>query len=249
MRASLFEIWKLTQRTLEGAGVPDGHDREGAFAVQWLTEHGFPGFAMFDESAPKLAGLWKLSISGNTELEASGAPLVSFGADAMDYCAAIAESSENGEASIVVRNTRGPGFLIPYAARRCLNAGACRIEWTDGKGHEFSVIVAGPETVWIDCVSDNATDPEQALCDVTGTVDVTITFDRDGADLRAEDDAPEGKLLSPATLKERHMQCLANGIEVDQALWDRMQKTARVVLVPATELSREMGAGGGDAND
>ncbi|NQV45856.1 MAG: hypothetical protein HQ501_13175 [Rhodospirillales bacterium] len=249
MRASLFEVWKLTQRTLEGADVPDGHDREGAFAVQWLSERGFPGVDMFAETKPEMAENWSLTIAGDVELQASGNPLVSFGADVIDFCVAAAETSESGIATVVVRGACGPVFLFPFAARRCLNAGACQLHWTLAKGSEFTAVVAGPETVWIDSPSASSGRAGRDLCDVSTPVNVTITFDREGAALRAGEDAPDGGVMSPDMLKTHRAACLANGVEIAQPLWDRMATAARAVLVPASKQSRELGAGGGNAND
>lgn len=239
MQASQFEIWKLTQRTLEGAGVPDGHDREGAFAVQWLCGHGFPGFEMFGKLDTENAGAWRLALDDEMTLNASGRPVVSLGADIMDYCSAVAV--REGMFEITVRAMRGPAFLMAFAARRCLNTGVCRLQWSARDGVGYEVTVAGPETIWIDG------GPE--LCDVSTTTDVTIMFDCDGAALRAGEGAPVGYLLNPEKLKARREKCLAEGIPVGSDLWDRMQAAARSVLVPATEQSRELGAGGGDAND
>lgn len=241
MRASLFEVWKLTQRTLEGAKVPDGHDREGAFAIQWLSERGFGGFDMFGDAAPEQAGSWRLSIGDDGSLDAGGSPVMSLGADIIDFCAAQAMNSPDGVAEVTVRGVRGPAFLLPFAARRCLNTGACRLRWTGGDGVGYEVTIAGVETVWID--------GGPALCDTQDPVDVVIAFDAQGAALRAGDNAPVGHLLNPEKLKARRDACLSEGIEIADDLWDRMQSAAKVVLVPATEQSREQGAGGGDAND
>jgi len=244
MRASLFEVWKLTQRTLEAAGVPDGHDREGAFAVQWLCGHGFPGFEMFGEAKPETASIWSLAKKSETELQASGNPLVSSGVDVIDFCAAAAATAERGTASIVVRAARGAIFLLPFAARRCLNRGSCHLHWsTDGV--EFDAVVAGAETIWV----DTSTAGGMELCQMSTPTDISVTFDNDGAALRAKENAPVGNLLNPDVLKVRRETCLAEGIEIAPQLWDRVATAARAVLVPATKHSRELGAGGGDAND
>jgi hypothetical protein len=244
MRASLFEVWKLTQRTLEAAGVPDGHDSEGAFAIQWLCGHGFPGFEMFGEAKPETSSIWGLAKKTEAELQASGSPLVSSGVDVIDFCAAAAATAEQGTASIVVRAGRGAMFLLPFAARRCLNRGRCHLHWsTDGV--KFYAVVAGVETIWIDASAVGG----NGLCHVTTPTDISVTFDNDGAALRAAENAPVGNLLNPDLLKERRETCLAEGIEIAPQLWDRMATCALAVLVPATKHSRELGAGGGDAND
>lgn len=244
MRASLFEVWKLSQRTLEAAGVPDGHDREGAFAVQWLCERGFPGFHMFGEAKPEIASIWSLSIEGKSELQATGSPLVSSGVDVIDFCAAAAMAAKQGTASVVVRAARGGLFLIPFAARRCANGGTCRLQWSVD-GTEIDAVVGGAEAIWVDTPATE----EQGLCDLSALVDITVTFDTDGAALRAGDGVPVGALLNPEKLRARRTRCLDQGVEIEVSLWDRMVTAARTVLVPTTQQSRELGAGGGDAND
>jgi len=249
MRASLFEIWKLTQRTLEAAGVPDGYDREGAYAVQWLCEHGFPGFELFGAVTPEISTAWHLSISGDAELQASATPLVATGVDVIDFCAAAATEAQ-GAISIVVRAALGPIFLLPFAVRRCLNSGACRINWSLGEGHAIQIAVGGAGSVWIDAISSQAEKVGgDELFNVDTPFDVTVTFDYDGAALRAEEDAPPGELLSPNTLKARRAATLAHGVDVTPELWSRMADAARAVLVPTTALSHNSGAGGGNAND
>ncbi len=90
---------------------------------------------------------------------------------------------------------------------------------------------------------------EHGLYQVNTPVDITFTFDCFGASLCAVDVVPAGALLNPAILKARRENCLSQGVEIAPQLWDRMAAAARAVLVPATKQSRELGAGGGDAND
>ena len=54
--------------------------------------------------------------------------------------------------------------------------------------------------------------------------------------------------LDPAELARRYEISLAQGIEVDDALWRRIDAVAARVQVPASTESRLKGAGGGDAN-
>jgi len=54
--------------------------------------------------------------------------------------------------------------------------------------------------------------------------------------------------LDSGELARRYENSLAQGIEVDDALWRRIDAVAARVQVPASTESRLKGAGGGDAN-
>ena len=119
MHVSLFEVWKITQRCLEAAGVPAGHDREGAFATMWLAEHGFPGIVMVSAADLRAGSDWSLSLSrtgGATQLDAAGLPLVSLGVDAIDL--AVSDAAE-----LTIAKACAPLYLIPFAARRTHQSG------------------------------------------------------------------------------------------------------------------------------
>ncbi len=249
MHASLFEIWKLTQRVREGAGAPDGHDREAAFATTWLCERGFPAFDMLGKLKPETASWWIKPDDAATPfvLNAHKNPLVSLGVDVIDLAEALAERANaqgRDEGSVLVLNARAVLFALPFAARRAANAGVFRLRWVcDGTAYQATV--AGAEKVWIDGPDDSAA----GLLDVGQVCDLEVTYDVDGAALRAGDGVPPGNLMDPQRLAERRMQTLACGVEVDDALWAHMNAAARKVLVPESEQSRALGAGGGDAND
>jgi hypothetical protein len=81
---------------------------------------------------------------------------------------------------------------------------------------------------------------EAALLDAT-PADVEI---RTGA--ATASDLPV--FLDPAELARRYERALAQGIEVEEEIWRRIDAVAARVQVPASTESRLKGAGGGDAN-
>ena len=54
--------------------------------------------------------------------------------------------------------------------------------------------------------------------------------------------------LTADSLRQRLDDSLNAGVAVDPALWQRIDRVAARVQVPASSVSRERGAGGGDAN-
>ncbi|MBT3556128.1 MAG: DUF3726 domain-containing protein [Rhodospirillales bacterium] len=236
MHVSLFEVWKITQRCLEAAGVPAGHDREGAFATMWLAEHGFPGIVMVSTVDLSTGADWSLSLSRTesaTQLDAAGLPLVSLGVDAIDLAVADAVSNV---VELTVVNACAPLYLIPFAARRTHQSGTFTLRW-EIAGDAICATVSG-EQVWID--GGNL----DTLNDVTTRCDAKVIYDPQG-----NSGAPVGQLLTAQQIDTRRQDCLAHGTEVDKAQWAELVQMSRAVLVPDSAESREHGAGGGDAND
>ena len=228
------------QRCLEASCVPKGYDHEGAFSTRWLASYGFTVFNILDEITISNTSDWRIELLKTGVLCGYGSPMITLGADVIDYCASL-ESSKNESIKIVIKDIRGPIFLIPFAARRSLNAESYVLEWNDPLGEVIKVIINDPKEIYISDINN--------LCDIEYSVDVTIRIS-DKAYLF--DDSTKINVnyaLNPKILAGTHEKCLSNGISVKRALWEKLNALANLVLVPNTEKSRSLGAGGGDAND
>lgn len=241
MHVSQFEVWKIAQRCLEAAGVPAGHDREGAFATMWLSGHEFPGMDMLSKADLRDGASWSLTLTRTDEglhLDAAGRPLVSLAVDVVDMAVAeAARINDDASVTLTISNACCPLYLIPFAVRRTQQSGTYIFTWQTAND-KVTVTVAG-DRVWID-----GNQPD-SLNDVTTVCDIVLTYRAN----RDPSSTPEGCLLTPEQLANRHDKRLSTGVEVVEDDWKRMVQMSRDVLVPDSAESRARGAGGGNAND
>ncbi len=246
MQVSQFEIYRLVQRALEGLGAGCGVDRDAARAVAWLEARGLPGLARLDAD---LAGLdrgirppaLESGAGSDIMIDAGGGSAIAFAGAAMDLVIAQAAAGA-GMARLRLRRCRSPLFLIP-AAVECRLGFPLALSWQGPLGAVVARVDGGGRlTLFLE--------PDQGL--VLALLDPAV---RD-IDLQA---APAVKLAAPPPsgldtvldsrgLARRLAHSLDHGIEVDPALWRRIDEVAARVQVPASEESRLRGAGGGDAN-
>jgi len=222
MRVSQFEIYRLVQRALEGSGAPYGVDRDGAQAVAWLESRGLTGLRLLQEDLPFLEGRFRgLGLTrnaGGIEIDAAGISAIAYGSAVMDL-------ARDGTC-VRLHRCRSPLFLLPASVAAGV---ALQLRW-----REILCAAHGDAgaSLWVGERAD-------ALLDPTPTE----------VEIRGESAAmSERPFLDRAELARRYEISLAQGIEVDDALWRRIDAVAARVQVPASTESRLKGAGGGDAN-
>ena|SRR5450432_3070988 len=230
MRVSQFEIYRLIQRAMEALGAGYGVDRDAARCVAWLQARGLPGLAAFDSELPRLeAGLPAARIQSRGEgelvIEAGGSALASAGA-VLDLAVTAGR--------LRLQGCTTPLFLIPGAAEAAKNY-PLSLAWRIAAGEVLLAFGDGP-TLFL----APGTDIRSALL-AEPRGDVVIG--------RAAAVPPQAApALTAETLVARLDESLNKGITVDLELWRRLDAVAARVQVPASETSREKGAGGGDAN-
>ena len=239
MRASQFEIYRLVQRTMEALGAGFGVDRDAARVIAWLGARQLPGLAAFARDLPALEhglpspALTKQS-AGTILIDGGEGSAIAFAGAAMDLLAA--EAKANNSARLVCRCS-SPLFLIP-AALEIARGRFVAIAWPSAVG-SVSALIAGDGGVSL-CAKGA---PEGALlAPAAGETVVEIAA--------IPMPAPAGLtlVLDTRALDERYVRSLNEGVEVPDALWQRLNAVAARVQVPASSASRERGAGGGDAN-
>ena len=221
MRVSQFEIYRLVQRALEGSGAPYGIDRDGAQAVAWLESRGLPALHLLQEDLPLLdARFTGLTLTRN----AGGIEIDAAGVSAIAYAGAVIDLARDGTI-LRLQRCRSPLFLLPAAVA----AGVpLQLRWRD------IFFAADADSGAIIRVGHG-----QALLDSAATE----------VDIRPGSAVPAPRaFLDSAEFQRRYETSLAQGVEVDDALWRSIDAVAARVQVPASTESRLKGAGGGDAN-
>ena len=146
------------------------------------------------------------------------------GISAIAYGSAVIDLARDGT-TLRLHRCRSPLFLLPAAVAAGM---PLQIRWRE------ILCAANADADAILWVGDG-----EALLDSAATE----------VEIRPDTAAPAARpFLDPAELARRYEISLAQGIEVDDALWRRIDAVAARVQVPASTESRLKGAGGGDAN-
>ena len=249
MIVSWNELQRTCQKAFRGLGVPAGADDEGSFAVLWLQARGLDALTPLDAalSALERAAPRPLRLEareGEVDvLDAGGQPAVSVASDALDFAVARAVESAT-RAEILLTGIEG-AILVAGALAQRPGSGRCsRVEWREGTGRcRLDIASAGA------CRLSLASSDPGRLRSGPGRGSVRIVIDGpDGGQwmecgLGWRIDADETELDRRAT------QSAARGIDIPDALRTRLLVFAKRTLVPATHVSRERGAGGGEYND
>ena len=249
MIVSWNELQRTCQKAFRGLGVPAGADDDSAFAVLWLQSRGFDALTPLDAalSALECASPRPLRLArreGEVDrLDAGGQPAVSIASDALDF--AVARAVEGGtRAEVLLVRVKGGSFVAGALARRPMSGCSARVEWWDGET-QLGLDVASDGTCRL-----SAAPPDRAGADGgLGRETVRILVDGPGRARWMEWNSPQCVTADDAELERRTMHSVTHGIDVPDGSWTRLLAFAKQTLVPATNASRERGAGGGEYND
>lgn len=239
MQVSQFEIHRLIQRAMEALGAGYGVDRDAARCIAWLEARGLPGLAAFERDLASLeTGLPKPRIEHRSEGEiaiAIGGSAIASASALLDL--AVANTRRSGRALLRLSGCTAPLYLIPAAIEAGLDS-ALSLAWPTALGGVGAIIGGGNVTLYL---KPAAKIDAALLAAPTGDVVLVVR--------EVEPLSPDLEVaLTPEDLALRFDESLSQGVDVDRALWRRLDKVAARVQVPASVVSRERGAGGGDAN-
>lgn len=257
MIVSWNELQRTCQKAFRGLGVPAGVDDDSAFAVLWLQARDLDALTPLDaalsalERTPPHSLVTRRYAGRDDVLDAGGQPAVSVASDALDF--AVARAVERAaRAEVLLTGVEGGIFVAGALAQYPVPGHRGRVEWCDG-GTRRSLDVVSNRACSLGSTSVDSTERNGELA----RNEVRIVIDGLDRDEREDDRVDERIERSPAwridtdnvELERRAMHSVAHGIEVPGALWMRLLAFAKRTLVPATNASRERGAGGGNYND
>lgn len=214
MIVTLAELDSLGKRAMAGRGAPPGIDEDAAFATVWLESRGLPGLGALVAQLDKFPIQVKAPEIKGTKLDALGQSAVLLAGAIIDQTV-IAGS----EAQLMVTNLVDPVFLLPLADKRHRSGWSFEIAWPGAEAR-------------ID------TDGTVALVgDLSGMNDVPVHVSI------SCQQRPLDAMSAPSDLDQHRREILATGLDIDDALRQRLSAHAATSLVPATEESRRRGAG------
>jgi len=252
-RARVIVSWNEFQRTCQkafrGLEVPAGADEESSFAVLWLQVRGLDALTpleatlcALDHSPPQPLGVVG-GADGSHVLHAGGQPSVSVASDAIDFAMAHAVETA-ARADVLLTGVESAIFVAGTLAQRP-GCGRCsRVEWRDGRVRRRLDMAPDGESRLSTAPPDDS-----RLGGGLGQKTVRITVGEPGGRRWPRHNRSWRTDADEAELERRAMHSVTHGIDVPGALWTRLLVFAKSTLVPATQASRERGAGGGKYDD
>lgn len=249
MIVSWNELQRTCQKAFRGLGIPAGVDDESSFAVLWLQARGLDALtplgaalASLEHAPPRPLEPGRRD-SDMVVLDAGGQPAISVASSALDFAVARAVECET-RTEILLAAADGGAFVAGALPQRPIPGRRVRVQWWEGDTR---------------CGLDVAANGACRLCTASAQGpqcnrevrrdSVLIVIDEPGEGQWIAQDASWRIVADDTELERRAMDSVTRGIEVPGTLWTRLLTFAKRTLVPATNASRETGAGGGEYDD
>ena len=213
-------------------------DIDIAESALWLLRRGFPvlerltlELEQIDRTTISQAGDWDAN-----HIDVTGKPGVFVTRGAVDLLVAMTPA-QSGEGRLTVSGLTSPLFLLPAA---------CRYEV--GRWHfQFHLHSRAGAVFRLDSTAGVTTVIGPEGCDLTELTLVDVFEVVATCQSSPFDDSPpqpgHRAFINQEIFEERQTRSIADGVVVEPDLWERLQRLASAVLVPATKESRSRGAG------
>lgn len=225
---SLNEVELSARKAAVGAGLPQGIAYETGRAAAWLAVAGLPALTVCADALEAArdgnTGPGRISdIEGNWLIEP---------ADARPLCpcragVAAADLLNAGAHSVTLRAVQWPTLVIALLAA-LIDPGSATIQlgWENGDNAPPLALAGGVATVASD---------ETLASGLTSTTDLTIKA-------QATTSQSPGNVYGDTAARQR---VVTEGVSPDPAAAERIARLIANTLVPASDLSRDRGAGAG----
>jgi hypothetical protein len=243
MRRALNEIYSMCQKAAEGAGAPAGLDSDAAHGVVWLLGHGLTALGGLLDTLEQIPqqphrcrfDTW-LPASADT-LDADGKAGALIAPGLIDLLVA-ASGRQAGRLTLL--NLSMPLYLLPRAAHYARDGLSFHFAVLDPGGNRFvlEVLPEGEVTLW-----GSAGNRGERLLTADTRFAVAAVCAQSLAALPAAGTGGLDVMMDKTSLAAAYTTALADGIDIEPALWQRLQSLAARVLVPASAQSRLRGAG------
>ncbi|MFM0500172.1 DUF3726 domain-containing protein [Paraburkholderia caffeinilytica] len=238
MKMAINELNSLCRSALEGCGWAQGDYEDAADAAVWLQAMGFDGM----DAIGRLLGVARHE-DYSVEPALPGAQRTGSSSGLagclLSFELAWARATRTGAATVRIPNALSPRLAIYGLKAMGTRGRRFDLSWTDQAGRHFATTSGHDEYPHYLGFSPQvgATEREIVVC---------CMAQKDACETQPATDRHLAGAIDPAELDARYRDALWRGIEVDASQVDRLVAWKNKVLVPATLLSREHGAGGAD---
>lgn len=243
MKMAINELNSLCRSALEGSGWTQGDCEDAADAAVWLQAMGFDGM----EAINGLLGVARqeeyvveLALAGKPGARAQRkASCAGLAGCLLAFELAWARATQAGTGTVRVSNALSPRLALYGLKSMCARGRRFDLSWTDRVGRHFAATSGHEE--YPAYLGFNAHARTMSLQIVVRCTSDAAAFD---AELAAAQNMAGA--IDAAELDARYREALWRGIDVDDTHVDRLIAWKSKVLVPASHMSREQGAGGAD---
>ncbi|MGB0467489.1 MAG: DUF3726 domain-containing protein [Pontibacterium sp.] len=248
MHVSMIELKAALRRCFEATGYFVGNYEDAANMILWLEKHGLNGLGELQRALPYIGEDSIKPLSTVIYEDSTSAIIDSNGRSALNCIAASvdlahAKALENGIATVTVHNCHNRMFILKAltdCGRRGISVAAY---WQNGSQtitEHTAAIKAGERYPSYSEATTNLSaneEDKQALTIICSSrVDLTSSLQRSKGNHNA-------RYISAKQVELNKEYSVDNGIDIDEALWIRINKIGEGVLVENSDRSRQ-GAGG-----
>lgn len=249
MRVSYLELYAHCKKVLEGCSLPIGCVEEGAEIAAWGEFTGLYGIEQLAEElealqASELSAIRILSQDDRVvTMDGHGQSSLLCGRMALDL--ACSKAAEMGIGIVHVQNSRGSNALVQNAALAGKRNMSCLIHWMEDQSQSWAVMLPGENQPFLmkeTFSHERTTKQTNSFLVICSDAALFAPY----ADLLAKSKENESiTVVGPEQIQANWDKSNREGREIDPAVWAALDLVASRVLVEATELSRQRGAGEG----
>ncbi|MCV6590003.1 MAG: DUF3726 domain-containing protein [Marinobacterium sp.] len=248
MHISMNELKASLRRCFEASGYFVGNYEDAANMILWLEKHGLNGLGELERALDYIDVDRDKPLSTVVYEDSTSAIIDSNGRSALNCIAASvdlahAKALEVGIATVTVHNCHNRMFILKAltdCGRRGISVAAYWQNGSDTVTEHTAAIKAGaryPSYSEATTSLKPSDDDRQALTIICSSrVDLTTSLQRSEGNRNA-------RHVSAEQVAQNKEHSVDQGIDIDEALWARINKIGEGVLVENSERSRQ-GAGG-----
>ena len=233
MGYSFYEIYITSQRAFRAMGFPFGADEDAAFIIAWLELNNFKGISLLQNLIPHLDQKYDGIIEINNfkkNIDFKNSSILMKGPGLIDYMHSI--FSNKKIFSIEIENCPNGIFFLPLLYKKSKKINRSKICLCNSK----------TELLVYEIINNKVYFRYEKNLNKIPLNKVKITMSKSNNFLKNS--------LNKIIISEKIMQeSLSNSLSPEINIWNCISRIANRTFVPESELSRDKGAGGGDAND
>jgi len=238
---SYYEVYITSLRALTAMGFPYGADEDAAFMTTWLELYNLGGIQKLSEQSNQIDkqfnGIINLEdIKSKKSINLYKTSLLMKGPGLFDYLYEETKKKQNLE--VILENCIDPIYIMPLSKKLSNKLESISAYWIENN-KKIGIDISKNKML----IGESKNNTE--ILDGQVYLQFSIN-DTNKSSLKTNLDINNIKYEINDTIEQRQLK---ESLKPDPVHWNIISKFAHKTFVPATDVSRNRGAGGGDDND